>query len=187
MRNELDGKLAKRICILRANKQISLDEFAQLSDISRATLSRIERCETSPTAQMLGRIASVLGVTVSELFETIEDKSEEVFYQKDRKIWTDPENGFMRSMICPPSRNNICELTKGMLPPYTKIEYPRALDGAPEQIIYVMSGSLVFFHNGNCISLEKGDAFRFIFKGATYFENKTNENCEYLVIIGRKP
>lgn len=187
MRNELDEKLAKRIGLLRADKQINLEEFAQLSDISRATLSRIERCETSPTAQMLGRIASVLGVTVSELFETIEDKSEEVFYQKDRKVWTDPENGFLRSIICPPSRNNICELTNGKLPPNTKIEYPRALEGAPEQIIYVISGSLEFFHNGNCVSLEKGDAFRFIFKGATYFENKTDEYCEYLIIIGRKP
>ncbi len=42
---------------------VALDELAGRSGISRATLSRLERAETSPTAALLGRLCTAYGRT----------------------------------------------------------------------------------------------------------------------------
>ncbi|MYM89949.1 helix-turn-helix domain-containing protein, partial [Rugamonas sp. FT82W] len=47
MRNDIESRLAQRLAALREERALSLDELAAASGISRATLSRLERGETS--------------------------------------------------------------------------------------------------------------------------------------------
>ncbi|PLR29041.1 transcriptional regulator, partial [Chimaeribacter californicus] len=61
MDDNQDRLLAQRLVQLRTARQWSLDQLAQQTGISRATLSRIERAETSPTAALLGKLAQVFG------------------------------------------------------------------------------------------------------------------------------
>lgn len=183
---DIDELLAKRIAFLRSAAGLSLDEFASKTGISRATLSRIERSETSPTAQMLGRIAACLGITCSEIFQSVQPKNDEFFPALNRKAWFDKENGFLRKLICPPSSQRLCELTEGRLRPGAQIEYPIPLENNPEEIIYVLSGQLSFFHCENKVELNAGDAYRFILRGPTGFHNTGDIECQYLVILGRK-
>jgi len=48
-----DQALALRLSELRLRQGWSLDDLAARTGISRATLSRIERAETSPTASLM--------------------------------------------------------------------------------------------------------------------------------------
>ena len=65
---DIDGRIGARVRELRAERSLTLDGLARLADVSRAMLSRIERGELSPTAQLLGKICGGLGITLSMLF-----------------------------------------------------------------------------------------------------------------------
>jgi transcriptional regulator with XRE-family HTH domain len=53
-----DLRLAERLRALRRARRWSLDELSALSGVSRASLSRIENGDVSPTASVLGRLAA---------------------------------------------------------------------------------------------------------------------------------
>ncbi len=53
---------------MRTARGMTLDGLAAQSGVSRAMISRIERGEASPTAQLLARLCSALGTTLSRFF-----------------------------------------------------------------------------------------------------------------------
>ncbi|MFB8167641.1 helix-turn-helix domain-containing protein, partial [Kitasatospora purpeofusca] len=56
-----DERLAERLAELRVERGWTLEELARRADVSRSTLSRVERAEVSPTAALLGRLCTVYG------------------------------------------------------------------------------------------------------------------------------
>lgn len=68
-----DLRLAERLAELRVSQGWSLEQLAQMTGISRATLSRVERAETSPTASLLGKLSAAYGLTTSRLLMALED------------------------------------------------------------------------------------------------------------------
>src|SRR5436189_134393 len=63
----LDRQIGERVRGLRAARSLSLDDLAEKSGVSRAMLSRIERGESSPTAQLLNRVCAGLGGTLERV------------------------------------------------------------------------------------------------------------------------
>ena len=63
----MDRLIAQRLKALRGERAWSLDELGARSGVSRATLSRLENGETSPTTAVLGRLCSAYGMTLSRL------------------------------------------------------------------------------------------------------------------------
>lgn len=68
MMNELSTALGRRVRELRRQRNISQEELGYKASISAAHLGQIERGLKKPTVETLGRIASALGISVSELF-----------------------------------------------------------------------------------------------------------------------
>ncbi len=64
---DMNAIVARNIRRLRDNKQLSLDELARLSGVSRSMLARIERGEGNPTLSTLWKIANGLGLPFDEL------------------------------------------------------------------------------------------------------------------------
>ena len=56
--SDTDTRLAQRLRQLRGERSWSLEELATKSGVSRATLSRIENHEVSPTASVLGKLCA---------------------------------------------------------------------------------------------------------------------------------
>ena len=92
----IDQRLAARLATLRQQTGWSLDQLAERSGISRATLSRIERGETSPTAALLGRLCTAYGRTMSRLLAEVEADPPALLRRPDQTLWVDPETGFRR-------------------------------------------------------------------------------------------
>lgn len=72
--------LAQRIKELRSKHDITLTELSKRSSIGKATLSRIENNQVSPTIHSLIKIAKALNMDVRELLAVVEfeeRKSEE--------------------------------------------------------------------------------------------------------------
>src|SRR5206468_4086879 len=88
---EMDARLAERLRSLRAERGWSLDELAQRSAVSRATLSRLENAEVSPTANVLGKLTAAYGLTMSRLMLMMEDDFTPLTSAEAQPVWRDSE------------------------------------------------------------------------------------------------
>ena len=70
--NDLLIFLGKRVQSLRAAKKWSQEEFAHVSGLHRTYIGQIERGEKNISFGNLSKVASVLGVTMSELLSGLE-------------------------------------------------------------------------------------------------------------------
>src|ERR1700716_4716639 len=67
--SDLNQRIAERVRELRAARGLSLDALASKSGVSRSMISLIERGESSPTAVVLEKLATGLGVVLASLFD----------------------------------------------------------------------------------------------------------------------
>jgi transcriptional regulator with XRE-family HTH domain len=70
---QLSTRLGANLRRLRVASRLSLSELARATQISKATLSVIERGAANPTVQTLAALAGALGVSVGELLEEAPD------------------------------------------------------------------------------------------------------------------
>src|SRR3954470_16889728 len=66
---DLNQRIAARVRGLRAARSLSLEGLASRSGVSRSMISLIERGESSPTAVVLEKLATGLGVMLASLFD----------------------------------------------------------------------------------------------------------------------
>src|SRR4029079_6603857 len=64
---ELTARVAENLREQRRRRDMSLDQLAQRTGVSRAGLSQIETCKTNPPSAVLWKIASGLGIPFAEL------------------------------------------------------------------------------------------------------------------------
>jgi transcriptional regulator with XRE-family HTH domain len=156
--NEL--RLGDRIRSERMKRQWSLAELAERSGVSRAMLSKIERDEASPTAELLVRIASAFGMTLSSLIALAEmSTGGQVLRAEEQRRWTDPATGYIRRHVSPPSPEGL-ELIHVRLPPGEMVNFPADVYGLSTEVIWVLSGRLKFTDGDTTVDMLAGDCYR---------------------------
>src|SRR5205085_9838121 len=116
----IDRQIARRLKGLRAERGWSLDELARRSNVSRATLSRLENAEVSPTANVLGKLCETYGLTMSRLMHLVENEFSPLVPRDCQPVWTDPETRFHRRSISPPAQALAGEALECRLEPGTR-------------------------------------------------------------------
>lgn len=87
--------MSRRLAALRAERGWTLEDLAERAGISRATLSRLERCELSPTATMLNTLCAQYGWTASRLMAEAESGPPMVVRAAEQVSRTDPDSGYV--------------------------------------------------------------------------------------------
>lgn len=186
-----DLKLAQRLQHLRQSRDWSLDGLAQATAISRATLSRFERAQTSPTATQLGRLCTAYGLTMSQLLSGMDSPGADLVPADHQPVWRDPSTGFVRRAVSPPLQDFCVELTQCQLPAGATITYDAPAIPGLEQHIWMTSGQLELTHDTTIRTLNPGDCLRFKLWGSTRFHAPQNAPnpapAIYLVAVGRRP
>jgi transcriptional regulator with XRE-family HTH domain len=177
-----DLRLAQRLRQLRLERQWSLDELAARSRISRATLSRMENNDVSPTASVLGRLCTAFGLTMSRLLAQVEANGAAIVLRKDQPVWTDPATGFRRRQISPPAADFDCELLECELPAGARIAYDAPSRAGLEHHLYLKSGALEVILDGHGHALSPGDCLRYRLYGASEFRT-AKRSAQYLLVI----
>ena len=181
----LDIRLAARLATLRAERGWSLDQLAERSGVSRTTLSRLERAETSPTAALLGKLCTAYGRTMSRLIAEVEEQPALLVRAGEQVVWTDPETAFRRRLVSPPAAGFDAELVEGTLPAGAVIAYAAPGMAGIEQHIWMLAGRLDLTVEGVKHSLTQGDCVRFRLFGATRFEAIGPEDARYILVVCR--
>jgi transcriptional regulator with XRE-family HTH domain len=168
-RDAADLRLAERLREMRRARRWSLDELSARSGVSRASLSRIENGDVSPTAAVLGRLAGAHGSTVSRLLADIEGEAPALVARADQPEWVDPATGFRRRLVSPPSLDFDCEVLRCELPAGASIDYPLPPRLGLEHHLYLEGGELELEIEGKAHRLNAGDCLRYKLMGASRF------------------
>ena len=174
--------LANHLRGLREERDLTLAEVAARSGVSRASLSRIENADVSPTAETLGRLAAVYAVSISHLLSPLDKGFQPLAKRADQATWRDPENDFLRRSISPSNGQLSVELIEGTLGEGQRIKYPAPAIPGQEHHVYVLSGSMQITVEGIAHDLTVGDCLRYILFGETVFLT-TASSCTYVIAL----
>ncbi|EPQ1332971.1 helix-turn-helix domain-containing protein [Serratia marcescens] len=188
MDNGLDNadlRLAQRLADLRQQRAWSLEELAQHTGLSRATLSRVERAETSPTASLLNRLCAAYGLTMSRLLSEIEDEPPELLRPQQQPVWVDRASGFHRRSVSPPAALYKAEFIEARLDAGAQIDYDLPSIPALEHHLWLLSGQLELTLEGRVFRLSSGDCLRYRLFGTSRFHVPGDEPAHYTLVICR--
>ena len=183
MPNTLSNRLANRLNELRRGRGWSLDYLAEHSRISRATLSRMEKGDVSPTADNLGRLCAVYDLPISRLLMMVEDSFDPKVPFERQTEWRDPETGFTRRAVSPPANGLNAEVLECHLPRGTVITYEVPPKSGQEHHLILMDGALTLTVDGTPHALNAGDCLRYHLSGPTRFETGASRGARYLLVL----
>ena len=181
--SDLEQDLARRLVDLRRARNWPLEELAEKTGISRATLSRIERGDTSPTASVLGRLASAFGVSMGELFGADTVVTDRHLPRDSQTIWQDPETGFQRRSLTPATSGYRGTVIEGILPPGAKITYAAPPVPGLEHHLVLLEGDLSCTLGQDVFDLTAGDALRFRLETSNSYAATGNTPARYLLTV----
>ncbi|MBC9724231.1 helix-turn-helix domain-containing protein [Streptomyces sp. TRM68367] len=181
----VDARLGARLAALRAEQGWSLGELADRSGVSRSTLSRAERAETSPTASLLNRLCAVYGRTMSQLLSEVEAEPAPLLRAAEQPVWEDRTAGFVRRSVSPPHAGLRGELVEGRLAAGADIAYDRPPVSGLEQHIWVLEGELEVRAQDVEHHLGTGDCLRLRVWGPTRFHCPGTDDARYVLAVVR--
>lgn len=178
---DIDELIARRLAALRKERELTLAQLAERCAVSKAMISRIERNQSSPTASVLGRLASGLGVALSELLGDTQAPAEPLCRRaagsvEDPARWLPPPPG-RRSRSAQRLRDGGSG-DPGERPPRLSPLGRPALPAAP----VAGRGALRVDYGEQSFHLQRGDRLDFGVDRAVTFAT-AGQACRYLLVI----
>lgn len=182
--DSLNQRIAQRVGQLRAQEGLSLDALAARSGVSRSMISLIERAESSPTAVVLEKLATGLGVALASLFDSPQATSEPVARAADQLPWRDPQSGYVRRNVSPPGFPSPIRIVEVHFPAAALVAYETTARATPvHQQVWVLDGTLHISVGTAQHTLRAGDCLAFVLDQPTLFHNPTRKATRYAVVI----
>jgi transcriptional regulator with XRE-family HTH domain len=181
---DIDRRIGARIRELRAKRNLTLDGLARRASVSRAMLSRIERGESSPTAQLLGRVCGGLGTTLSVLFSETQTPVSPLSRRQDQPTWRDPATDYLRRGVSPAGTGSSVDIVEVEFPPGGSVAFDSLRLTGSDQHVWVLEGTLELELGAEAFRLETGDCLMMHFDGPVVFRNPTAHQIRYAIIIG---
>ncbi|OQP87200.1 LacI family transcriptional regulator [Rhizobium rhizosphaerae] len=179
---DLDRRIGARIRIERDLRAWSLTDLAERAGVSRAMINKVERGESSPTAQLLGKLSGAFGLSMSTLMARAERGQGRLARRGEQPLWTDPETGYLRRQVSPRTELPL-ELVEIVLPPRAEVAMPAAAYAFQRQLIWVLEGALIFTEGSLRHELQAGDCLELGPPVDCRFDNETEAPCRYAVML----
>jgi transcriptional regulator with XRE-family HTH domain len=178
------ARLANRLRLERDMRGWSLADLAERAGVSKATISKIERQEVSPTAVILVRLAGAFDLTLAGLLLRAEGGGERLARAADQSVWRDPETGYRRRQLFSRPDHPV-EAVEVELPPGQQVTLPASSYAHIRQVVWVRAGGLVIHEGGDRHELAAGDCLGFGPPGEVTIANQTGAPCTYVVVLAR--
>jgi len=143
----------------------------------------MEKGDVSPTAENLGRLCTAFGLPMSRLLMMVEDSFDPKVPFENQTEWRDPETGFTRRAVSPPSNGLSGEVLECHLPPDVSITYEGSPRPGQEHHLIVLDGALTLTVEGIAHALSGGDCLRYHLSGPTRFETAPTRGARYMLVL----
>lgn len=183
-------RIGRRVRELRSKGGISLDALAERSGVSRSMISLIERAESSPTAALLERLASGLGVALASLFDAPDgDRSGPLVRRDAQPQWRDPASGYLRRNVSPREDGEgepTVQIVEVEFPAGARVAFENGASGVQfRQHVWLLEGAIDITVGAERHHLRAGDCLAMGLDRATMFHNPTKDPARYAVVITR--
>lgn len=185
--SDVNDRIARRVRDLRAGRGLSLDALARQCGVSRSMISLIERGEASPTAVVLERLATGLGVPLASLFDAPGAAASPVARAADQPVWRDPHSGYVRRNVSPAGDSPL-RIVEVSFPPRARVAYDTAArEPAMHQQVWVQAGTIEVTVGDDTHRLAAGDCLAHRLDRPTRFHNPGRTTARYVVVIATTP
>lgn len=179
----IDQRIADRLKQLRTERGWSLDALVERSSVSRATLSRLENADVSPTAHVLGKLCAAYGLTLSRLMHMVEEDFIALVRRDQQPVWTDPDTGLHRRTVSPPAHALNGEGLECELKADTRIAYEQPPRRGLEHHLLLIEGRLTVEIEGRRHELNQGDCLRYQLHGSSVFITPPQCGARYILFV----
>lgn len=184
----LNKRIGERVRQIRTERGLALDALADVSGVSRSMISLIERGESSPTAVLLEKLATGLGVSLASLFEATAPPREPVSRRAQQLEWRDPESGYRRRNVSPDGYPSPIQIVEVVFPPGARVGYVTgARPGITHQQIWVLEGTIEVTLGDQPYRLDSGDCLAMVLDRPIAYRNPTRKPARYAVVITATP
>lgn len=175
--------LGKKIAEFRSNKNLSIRQLAEKTNVTPSMLSQLERGLTNPSLNTLRMIANALETPLFSFFTEFVNTKDLVVRAEARKKIVFPANNWEYTLLSP-DLGGALEMVLMKLPQNSQsAQEPMAHAG--EEVAYVLEGDVVLYLGDNVEVLHSGDSVK-IPPGLSHkWENQTN--IEATVIFAVTP
>lgn len=146
--------IGHKIKKLRIKSNLTLEELASRSELTKGFLSQLERDLTSPSISTLNDILEALGTSLSEFFQ--EEKEEKVVFSED-DFFVDEREGYTINWIVPNAQKHSMEPILISIAPNATSQIIEPHEG--EEFGYVLNGKITLVLDEEEIVVKKGQTF----------------------------
>ena len=175
-------KIGKKINEYRRIHEITIKEFSQMTNLSSALLSQLERGMGNPSLSALQSIASALNVSLSSLFEEEVTNESLILRKEDRStIYNPDQKHVLYDVLTPSPLNSSVELLLMNLSSNSNT-YGDFSTHVEEELAYILDGEVNIVFENEEFLLREGDTIRILPNRGHKFKNDTEKDIKVLFI-----
>jgi len=147
----------------RKERRLTLEQVAEISNVSRSMLSQIERGETNPTYAVVWRLTRALGISIGDLARAAVDQHQsrnEFVSSLGVPEFRSPEGKWRLRILSPPATAGDTEWYQVEIKPGCVIESEPHRPGAWEHLT-PLDGPLTVVSGNQRFEVEPGDTVRY--------------------------
>jgi transcriptional regulator with XRE-family HTH domain len=189
---DINERIARNLNQLRHERGLSPDELADRSGVSRAMVYRIESGNSSPTAVVLNKLATGLGVLLPTLLGPGDYKEPRlnlrhpVASRKTQATWQDPDSGYSRRTLTPSTADTPMQLSEIHFPAGARVTFENAFGELKVlQQVWMLEGQMDIRLGEQIAHLRCGDCMAMTLDEPITFHNPGTQDARYLVAITR--
>ncbi len=182
--DDTEAGIARRVRMERDARNWSLADLAEKSGVAKASISKIERGEMSPSAGILARLAAAFDLTLAGLLLKAETQKGRLHRATEQPVWRDPATGYIRKQIFSRSDHPL-EVVRVELPPCQSASFPASSYAHTRHVVWVQSGKLTLVEGDVRHHLSAGDSLGFGPPSDVTYANESEKPCTYIVTLAR--
>lgn len=167
--------IGQRIKQLRIQNDLTLEELASRSELTKGFLSQLERNLTSPSVSTLEDILEALGTDLASFFK--DSKENKVVFKKE-DYFVDDHEEYCIHWIVPNAQKNEMEPIVLDIHPSHESKAIEPHDG--EEFGYVLEGRIILVNGDKEFTLKKGETFYITGKYSHYLKNNGKSEAKVL-------
>lgn len=174
-------ELGKKIAEFRTNKNLTIRQLAEKTNVTSSLLSQIERGLANPSLNTLRMIANALEIPLFSFFTESVHKKDLIVRAHTRKKILFPSDNWEYDLLSP-DLGGALEMALMKLPPNTEsAQDPMAHAG--EEIAYILNGSVALYLGDDIETLNAGDSVK-IPPGLKHkWENRTTTEASVIFAV----
>lgn len=167
--------IGRKLKELRVGNDLTLEELASRSELTKGFLSQVERGLTSPSISTLEDILEALGTNLSDFFK--DDKDEKIVFT-EQDFFVDEQEEYTIEWIVPNAQKNEMEPILLTLHPQQKSRVMESHHG--EEFGYVLKGNVTLIRGNKKHRLKVRETFYLSGSKSHYLYNAGSTDAKIL-------